>query len=132
MIDRNALFRDVLVKDIAANAALFAAIGTRAWYPVARKSFINTEKAIVFHIDSGARHVTGTNQKTSFLCKFYGGSGSYRDAEALFQLAHDRLITYTDADIQRVEIPNDFQGGEEPGEGWPRHMARIQVLFNQS
>lgn len=103
--------------------------------PVLPEGFANTSKAIVFHPEGTQHHVTGGNHRTTFLCKCYGGSDSYSTARAvgvaLYEHTHNQGGEIADAYIHKFEVLDEFQGGDEPSDGWPTHIVRVQMLWSE-
>ena len=131
MIDRETLFRNILV---ASGSDLYTAVSTRVWFPVARKNFTNTEKAIVFHNEVSDHHTTGATARSTFTCKCYGGSGSYSDAKNVAGNLIDKIHDYKDSNVHKAEVIQDFQGATEPqadGANWPSYVVKVRVTFNR-
>ena len=100
--------------------------------PVAPAGWKNTQVCIVYHEETGSSHITDAKREANVLFKCYGGSASYKAANAVRQnlygyLHNARGVQTASGKIVLAEEIMRFQGPPEPDTGWPVAIAKYRI-----
>lgn len=129
MTDTTAVLQTYLI----ANGSLRTYLGGEyVSTPVAPKGWDNTHKAIIFHAETEAPHITRADNATTFVFKCYGGSAEFSDARAVYHQLVDYLHnargkTTAHGRIKLARCITAFQGPPEPETGWPVMVAKFEI-----
>ena len=136
MLDPVAIF-DAWLRQAGTFATYMGSVGgaVPVICPVLPEGFTNTNKAVVFHPEGTSHHVTGDQHRATFVCKCYGGSKLYSAARAvgaaIFDHVHNQSGKIASAVIHKFLVLDQFQGGEEPTDGWPTHIVRVEMNWSE-
>jgi len=118
-------------------SATQAQVGSRFYTPVAPADFENTQKAIIFHVESemDTNFKTTDNHECVVVMKCYGGSDSYTDARTVYRAVHDRFSGVvngqaTEGTLISSEQIAAFLGPPEiqsNGRTWPVMIAKYLI-----
>ena len=121
----------------ASGSATRTQVGARFYTPVAPADFDNTQKTIIFHIETekDLNFKTVDNHESVVVFKCYGGSDSYTDARTVYRAVHDRFSGIvngagTVGTIISSEMLTAFLGAPErqdSGRTWPVMIAKFLV-----
>jgi len=94
-------------------------------------SFDNTHKAVVYHQETGALHVSGASQAPVFVFKCYGGTMHQQDARAvglaLIDYMHPASSTALAVGwLMKAELVASFKGPDDPA-GWPVYICKFRI-----
>ncbi len=129
MVDRKAVLRAALISDLG--DAFYTLVANRVVSPIPPSGWENQNPAVVFHFESNLSQRNAADHSTAILFKFYGGSASFADAEAIFIAFRNRVtISMKGVVTPLIEIVNDFEGGADPDFGYPFYVAQCRVRFN--
>jgi len=129
MIDRIQIIHEALTTA----SPLATAIGSRAYSPIAHKSWDASQKAIVYHQEAGTSHQTGATLTGTYIFKLYGGDDTYTSSRTLFGLLYDRLQmmteTFTSGTIISAKLESDLPLPIEADTKAKPYMARFSIQF---
>ena len=129
MTDPYEIVRQLL--SVASNSFLTHLGGTYFSPDVVPSGFTNTHKAVVYHVDGGDLHVSGSLHSPTIVFKCYGGTQHASDAREVALALVDYLqvqkaVALTEGQFHKATLSQFFAGPPDP-QGWPVFTARFAI-----